>query len=83
MPWLDHFLAKNPVVQIGPPSFDSAARFCYKQAMTRKADKNRAGTTPDFLDDILAVADNDTGVIISQLLINVSSQPVLGQQLAT
>lgn len=83
MPWMDHFLAKSPLVHIGPPSFDSAAAFCYKKAMTRKADKNRAGAPPDFLDGFLGIADNDTGLLLSQLMINVSSQPGLGHQLAT
>jgi hypothetical protein len=73
MPWMDNFLAKNPLVRIGPPSFDAAGAFCYKQAMIRKADKTRAGAPPDFLDSILEITPaNDVGSIISQLVINVS-----------
>jgi hypothetical protein len=75
MPQLDRYLAKNPLVRIGPPSFDTAAIFCYAQAKARKADTNRAGASPDFLDGILAAAGNDLSLIISQLMINVSSQP--------
>ncbi|TVY88026.1 Cytochrome P450 monooxygenase [Lachnellula willkommii] len=76
IPALDHWLAKNPVRPIGPPSFDSAAVFCAQQVMERKQAGSNAAGQPDMLDGFLgmqkanpdAVTDND---LISALIVNI------------
>ncbi|TVY40803.1 Cytochrome P450 monooxygenase [Lachnellula occidentalis] len=75
IPALDHWLAKNPVRPIGPPSFDSAAVFCAQQVMERKQSGSNASGTPDMLDGFLemqkvnpAVTDMD---LIGALIINI------------
>ena len=71
MPWLDNWLAKNPVFRIGPPSFDRAAGLCYQMLVERKAEKDRSGAQRDFLDDILEIDDQNFGLIIGRMFINV------------
>lgn len=76
IPALDHWLAKNPVRPIGPPSFDSAAIFCAQQVMERKQSGANASGQPDMLDGFIdmqkvnpeAVTDND---LISALIVNI------------
>jgi hypothetical protein len=79
MPWLDHWLAKNPLGKIGPLSFDVAGAFAYQQVMARKADKTRAGAQPDFLNDILEVGGDDMNIILNGVIINVRSYTLLRQ----
>ena len=73
MPWLDHWLVKNPLGRIGPPSFDAAGAFAYQQVMVRKADKNRAGAQRDFLDDFVELGGDDINFILRGTMTNVRS----------
>lgn len=80
MPFLDQLLDKNPVMRIGPPSFNAAAGFCANQAMNRLsgADKHDPEKQQDFLDYFIKLKDDnptvvDLNQIVSFLLINVSS----------
>lgn len=73
MPWLDHWLVKNPLGRIGPPSFDTAGAFAYQQIMTRKADKDRAGVQSDFLDDFLEIGGDDINFVLRGTFAHVRS----------
>ncbi|KAF7507216.1 hypothetical protein GJ744_010774 [Endocarpon pusillum] len=64
MPWLDHWLVKNPLRRIEPPSFDAADAFAYQQIMTRKADKDHAGVQGDFLDDFLDLGGDNINFVL-------------------
>ncbi|TVY35130.1 Cytochrome P450 monooxygenase [Lachnellula subtilissima] len=76
IPALDHWLAKNPIRPMGPPSFDPAAVFCAQQVIERKQSEPNASRQPDMLDGFLdiqrvnpeAITDND---LISALLVNI------------
>jgi cytochrome P450 len=77
MPFLDRWLGENPVMAIGPPSFEHAAGMCIQQLIERQhgSDKNHDAQR-DMLDDFLGVKAanpevmNDNGVV-SALMINI------------
>ncbi|RDL39232.1 uncharacterized protein BP5553_03572 [Venustampulla echinocandica] len=77
IPSLDHWLAKNPVRPIGPPSFDHAAAFCAQKSIDRqKGTDGKASDQRDMLDDFIGAMKlspeqiNDNGVV-SALLVNI------------
>ncbi|KAH8659369.1 cytochrome P450 [Tricladium varicosporioides] len=78
IPTLDYWLAKNPIIPIGPPNFDSAAQFCAQQSIARQqesADGKNKGAA-DMLDGFLELKRinpellDDNGVV-SALLVNI------------
>ncbi|KAH8808618.1 cytochrome P450 [Xylogone sp. PMI_703] len=77
IPELDHWLAKNPIMPIGPPSFDSAAILAAQTSIARQQGKD--GHDPhvqrDMLDDFIDIKNNspemlDDNGIVGSLLIN-------------
>lgn len=55
IPELDHWLAKNPIRPIGPPSFDSTAVFCAQQVAERKQAGEKSSGQSDMLDGFLEI----------------------------
>jgi hypothetical protein len=51
MPWLDHFLDKNPIVRLGPPNLANVTRLAADSLFPRLAgeDPNFSPEQPDFL----------------------------------
>ena len=76
IPALDHWLAKNPIRPIGPPSFDAAAIFCAQQVMERQQAGPKASGQADMLDGFLEMKKvnpetmNDNA-IVGALLVNI------------
>lgn len=76
IPQLDYLLAKNPIMPMGPPSFDVATAFCAQQYVARRQDPEPQAGRKDMLDDFLEIERKspekmkDNGVI-SALLINI------------
>ncbi|TKX21940.1 cytochrome P450 monooxygenase-like protein 31 [Elsinoe australis] len=79
LPLLDKLLAKNPVCPLGPPSSSAAAAFAAKQLQARldESDKHDKATAPDFLDDFLAIKNQDPNIpdtrIVQWLMRNVGA----------
>ncbi|KUJ11447.1 cytochrome P450 [Mollisia scopiformis] len=76
MPSFDHWLAKNPIRPIGPPSFDLAAIYCAQQALERQESNEKREDKPDMLDGFLEVKKSNpeimnNQVVIGALLVNV------------
>ncbi|KAH6666236.1 cytochrome P450 [Halenospora varia] len=78
IPVLDHWLAKNPIMPIGPPSFDSAATFCAQQSTLRQQETSdgKEGKAKDMLDGFLEVKRTnpellDDNGVVSALLVNI------------
>ncbi|ESZ95638.1 hypothetical protein SBOR_3986 [Sclerotinia borealis F-4128] len=77
LPALDHWLGKNPITPIGPPTFDKAAMWCAEQSMARQQGTDAKFTDrKDMLDSFIELKDtnpelmNDNS-IVGCLLINV------------
>ncbi|KAK8020042.1 hypothetical protein PG990_005180 [Apiospora arundinis] len=77
MPWLDHWLDKNPIVHLGPPNLGNATRIAAESLFRRLEgkDENFDPQKPDFMQYFIdskashpEVVDNAT--IISYLLLN-------------
>jgi len=78
MPYLDQWLAKNPVYPIGPPSFDHAAIFCAQQSIARQqaAGDKDAPKSKDMLEDFLDIKKSnpeqlDDNGVVGALLVNI------------
>jgi hypothetical protein len=76
MPWLDRALGKNPWCPIKFATFENVAYYCYERVMERVS-SSKARTTPDFLDNFLAIKEQNPGVVddntvVSYLMMNVS-----------
>jgi cytochrome P450 len=76
IPELDHWLAKNPIRPIGPPSFDSAAIFCAQQIAERQQAGEKSSGQPDMLDGFLEIKRAtpevmDDNAIVGALLVNI------------
>ncbi|KAF4631645.1 hypothetical protein G7Y89_g6485 [Cudoniella acicularis] len=79
MPFLDGWLAKNPVRPIGPPSFDSQAVFCAQQSIARQQSATgdrKEGQQQDMLDGFLEIKKTnpeliDDNGVVSALLVNI------------
>lgn len=75
IPALDHWLAKNPIRPIGPPSFDSAAVFCAQQVIERQQAGSVSSGQPDMLDGFLEMKkvnpEMNDNAIIGALLVNI------------
>lgn len=79
MPFLDHWLGKNPIMQIGTPGFDVLTRKILKYLTDRYQGTDRDHhdpEKPDFLDHFIEAKnadpeDVDDAQIVSWLMINV------------
>ena len=77
IPTLDHWLAKNPVMPIGPPSLDPQAAFCVQQSIARQQGINsKAREQKDMLDEFLEIKKTnpeqiDNNSVVSAILINI------------
>lgn len=78
MPILDHFLDKNPIYRIGPPSFGKITNISIQHLMDRVQGKDtdyHDPSKPDFLDKFIEAKEKfpdivDDMQIISYLMIN-------------
>ncbi|KAI9662210.1 MAG: hypothetical protein M1821_008376 [Bathelium mastoideum] len=76
MPWLDRFLAKNPILAIRKrfSSFGIMGTYCAQQAAARLQSKdNSSHTHHDFLSDMLEIESQDMTRVISWLMTNVAA----------
>ena len=77
MPWLDYFLDKNPLIQIGPPTFSSAAKFSFNELGKRLRNTVKdASEIQDFLSRFIQLKYSfpaliDDEQVIAYLMINV------------
>ncbi|RDL29798.1 uncharacterized protein BP5553_10663 [Venustampulla echinocandica] len=76
IPALDKWLAKNPIMPIGPPSFDAAAGFCAQQSISRQQAGEKTEGKRDMLDDFLQLKKQnpltmDDNGVIGAVLVNV------------
>jgi hypothetical protein len=76
LPELDHWLAKNPVCRIGPPSFEYGAIFAAQQMMARKQSGGSGINHKDMLNDFLEMQKENPDImddngVVRALLINV------------
>ncbi|KAK7911620.1 cytochrome P450 [Apiospora marii] len=78
MPFLDHWLDKNPIHRIGPPSFGAAISMAVQHLVDRYQGTDGAyydPARPDYLDKFIEVKELnpetvDSSMIISYLMIN-------------
>jgi cytochrome P450 len=78
MPWLDHFIAKNPFCSIRPPGFGNVGAMSVQRLVARYqgSDKDvHDPQQPDFLDKFIEAKNAnpetvDDGQVISWLMIN-------------
>lgn len=77
MPWLDHWLDKNPVVALGPPNISNVTKIAVENmtARLKGEDKNFDPDTPDFLQYFIESKEThpevvNEGTIIGYLLLN-------------
>ncbi|KAI1861857.1 hypothetical protein JX265_009360 [Neoarthrinium moseri] len=78
MPFLDHWLDKNPVMRVGPPGFGNITRISLEHLAARYKGTDGAYhdvARPDFLDRFIEAKGSDgdvvdDGQIISYLMIN-------------
>lgn len=77
IPALDHWLGKNPVMSIGPPTFEKAATWCAGQSMARQQGTDgKAADQKDMLDGFIELKSTNPEVmndnaIVCCLLLNV------------
>lgn len=77
IPALDHWLGKNPIKPIGPPTFKSAALWCVEQLKARQQGTDGKSTdSKDMLDSFLEVKNTTPELmsesdVVSCLLINI------------
>ncbi|KAF5870621.1 putative benzoate 4-monooxygenase cytochrome p450 protein [Botrytis fragariae] len=77
IPALDHWLGKNPITPIGPPTFDKAAIWCAQQSIARQQGMDEKSTDrKDMLDSFIDVKKTnpelmDDNAIVGSLLLNV------------
>ncbi|TGO37664.1 hypothetical protein BHYA_0092g00470 [Botrytis hyacinthi] len=77
IPALDHWLGKNPITPIGPPTFDKAAIWCAQQSIARQQGMDEKSTDrKDMLDSFIEVKKTnpelmDDNAIVGSLLLNV------------
>jgi hypothetical protein len=77
IPILDHWLGKNPVIDLGLVTFDHAAKYCAEQAISRQKNAiGRPSDQRDMLDDFLEIKKSNPEVmndnaVIGTLLLNV------------
>ncbi|KAJ8062931.1 hypothetical protein OCU04_008178 [Sclerotinia nivalis] len=77
IPALDHWLGKNPITPIGPPTFDKAAIWCAEQSMARQQGTDGKSTDrKDMLDSFIELKNTspelmNDNAIVGCLLLNV------------
>lgn len=77
IPALDHWLAKNPVTPIGPPSLAPQAAFCVQQSIARQQGiDSKAREQKDMLDEFLEIKKTnpeqiDDNGVVGAMLINI------------
>jgi hypothetical protein len=79
IPELDQWLAKNPIMPIGPPSFEAQAILCAQQSIARQQGsdgKDKDSRQKDMLDSFIEIKNanpeliDDNG-IVSALMVNI------------
>lgn len=77
MPWLDHWLDKNPIYPLGPPNLSNVTRIAVQRltARLKGEDTSFKPEVPDFLQYFIESKDKhpdvvDEGTIIGYLLLN-------------
>ncbi|KAI9650593.1 hypothetical protein NHQ30_000611 [Ciborinia camelliae] len=77
IPALDHWLGKNPIMPIGPPTFDKAAIWCAEQSMSRQQGIDGKSTDQkDMLDSFIGLKNTnpefiDDNAVVGCLILNV------------
>jgi cytochrome P450 len=77
IPWLDHWLDKNPVMRIGPPNLTNVTRIALESFIARVSgkDTNYDPKTPDYLQHYIGTKEThpdlvNDGIIMGYLLVN-------------
>jgi cytochrome P450 len=71
MPWLDHWLDKNPVYRLGPPNLSTVTGIAIKalKARLKGEDENFHSDTPDFLQHFISSMETHPEVVNEETIV--------------